>query len=381
VPVHDLILAPLFWLVGFFLLWRIPPWSEGAAGGEDPAGESLPRISIVIPARNEERRIPPLLQSLAGQTLTPQQVIVVDDHSSDGTADVARQMGATLLPSETMPAGWNGKPWACWQGAQHSTGEVLIFLDADTWLEPAGLEKIVRVYLRRGGLLTVQPYHVTYKPYEQLSAFFNIVQVAGINAFTALGERIRPSAGFGPCTVCSREEYLLVGGHQGVRTEILEDIALARLFSRQKLPVTCYGGRGALSFRMYGEGLGQLVEGWSKGMGIGAFSIRPLFLLLTVAWVTGCFIAASALIRSLIAPAWPAIWPPLVIYLAYACQIGWMLGQIGRFRWWVAPLFPIPLLFFALVTLRSVIMTHVLGRVAWRGRTIPTSRRKGRWRS
>ena len=357
-------------LCGLLLLWRVlfpPRLGAGAGGAARP-----PRISVVIPARNEAHQIGRLLRSLQGQTVTPAEVLVVDDNSTDDTGAVARQAGAAVLTGAPLPEGWNGKSWACWQGAGASTGELLLFLDADTWLEPAGLERLLRLY-PGSGLLTVQPYHVTARPYEQLSAFFNIVIMAALGAFTPWGDRLTPGGGFGPCVLCARDEYLRLGGHRQVRTELLEDIPLARLFARHHLPVRCYAGRGIVSFRMYPGGLGQVVEGWSKGMGYGAFSVHPLPVLLATAWIAGCFGAFSLLLETI----WGApLWAGLLPYGVYAGLTWAVLRGIGRFRWWTAALFPLPLCFFAVVVGRSIVLTYLLGRVTWKGRAMRAGRRR-----
>ena len=296
--------------------------------------------------------------------------------SSDGTADVAQDLGATVLSGQVLPAGWSGKNWACWQGAQHSTGELLLFLDADTWLEPDATISLMQAHMAKKGLLTVQPYHVTCAAYEQASAFFNIVLMAAINAFTPLRRWLRPGGGFGPCMLCGRKEYFALGGHSMVKGEVLEEIALAARASRQGLPVTCYGGRGAISFRMYPNGFRDLVEGWSKGFGSGAFAVQIPFLLLTIAWVTGCFRAWVDPLRVLLTPGMPGIALAALVYILYALQVAWMLARIGRFRWWTSAFFPIPLVFFALIMVRSLVLIHVLRRVKWRGRTVTISPRK-----
>jgi len=358
----------ILWALGLLLMWRVL-FRHRLWPGDRPT-EYQPCISVVIPARNEEHQIGHLLCSLKGQTVKPCQVIVVDDNSSDDTGGVAREEGATVIIGEPLPEGWNGKSWACWQGACGSTGEILLFLDADTWLEAHGVERLVRLY-EGLGLLTVQPYHVTEKPYEQLSAFFNIVVMAAIGAFTPLGERLQPGGAFGPCMMCNRDEYFHTGGHREVRGELLEDIPLAKLFLRHDLPVRCYAGQGVISFRMYPEGLRGLIEGWSKGMGYGAFSVNPAFSIMTAAWITGCFGAVSALIGAILSVASPA-WPGLITYCSYALAIGWMLRGIGRFKWWTSALFPIPLCFFGVVVARSLLLTYFLGRVVWKGRAVST---------
>ncbi len=363
----------VFCVCGLFLMWRLlfprrPPARERTA-------EPRPRISVVIPARNEAHQIARLLRSLQGQTVPPAEVLVVDDSSTDDTEGAARQEGVTVIPGEPLPAGWNGKAWACWQGAAASSGDLLLFLDADTWLEPTGVEQLCNLYQGRG-LLTVQPYHVTEKPYEQLSAFFNIVIMAATGAFTPLGERLPPGGGFGPCVVCRREEYLRTGGHREVRGEPLEDIPLTKLFRRHGLPVRCHAGRGIVSFRMYPGGLGEVIQGWSKGMGYGAFAVHPAMALMATAWITGCFSACALLVRTTIVHPTATAWLGLLPYGVYALVVAWMLRGIGRFRWWTSAFFALPLCFFALVIARSLLQTYLLGRVTWKGRAVRTARRR-----
>jgi 4,4'-diaponeurosporenoate glycosyltransferase len=137
-----LILA--FWLFGFFFFWKIPLPDKHDYSKK----VQLPEISVIIPARNESENIGSLLTSLKDQHVLLKEIIVVDDHSEDNTKDVARESGVHVLLSKTLPDGWSGKPWACWQGAKASTGEVFMFLDADTYAEKQAIESIIRTYIR-----------------------------------------------------------------------------------------------------------------------------------------------------------------------------------------------------------------------------------------
>ncbi|NPV09914.1 MAG: glycosyltransferase [Anaerolineae bacterium] len=365
----DLLTSVLFWLVGLFLLWRVPT----IAGRRTVSATDLEtcyRVSVVIPARNEALRVPTLLRSLQQQALIPHEVIVVDDDSSDDTAAVARALGATVIGAGERPPGWLGKPWACWRGAQQATGNVLLFLDADTWLEPQALADLLSAYRARGGMVSVQPYHVTYRAYEQLSLFFNIVLMVGVNAFTPLGHRLSPTGAFGPCILCSREDYLSVGGHAAARGEILEDIILARRFSERGCPISSYGGRGSVSFRMYSDGFASMISGWSKGFAQGSTYIRPSFLLLSIAWVSGCFGAFVRPLMHLPFEGTQQVLAHAAVYLLYAAQVLWMARRIGRFQPWAGLLFPLPLAFFGLIMLRSLVLRYVLRRAVWKDRVI-----------
>ena len=135
-----LLVTLALWAAGFLLLRRLRPCAEVSAP------RPTPTVSIIIPARNEEHNLPTLLRSLAAQSVKPHEIIVVDDGSTDRTAEVARQLGATVIASQPLPDGWRGKTWACHQGAQAATGELLLFVDADTWFEPDGLARVLSAY-------------------------------------------------------------------------------------------------------------------------------------------------------------------------------------------------------------------------------------------
>jgi len=326
----------------------------------------------VVPARDEATTLPVLLASLAGDGERV-EVVVVDDHSTDATAAVARGAGATVVPARPLPAGWTGKCWACWTGAGATAGEVLIFLDADTELGPGGLDRVLAEHGRRGGLVSVQPFHRTERPYEVLSAFFNVVPWMGLGAATPTAGRRSPPGAFGPCLATSRADYERTGGHEAVRSEVVEDVALAARYRAAQLPVAALAGKGTVSFRMYPGGIAQLVEGWTKNMAGGAAASRPGAMALAVLWVAGAIVAATA----------PVVDPGPVsaaAYGSYTAQLAWMLGRLGRFPWWTAPAFPVPLAFFLAVFARSLVRTHLRGEVRWRGRTLTTrtNARRGR---
>jgi len=350
------------WLLGFFSLWRIPTCRGGDA--------ALPSVSVVIPARNEAHNLPLLLASLRRQSLQPCEILVVDDQSEDDTAAVAASGGARVLRSRSLPPGWLGKPWACWQGAREVSGEILVFLDADTVLETGGLERMAATWLDRRGLVSIWPYHRMERPYERLSAFFHIIIMASMRAFTPLGRRIAPLGAFGPCVVCARRDYLELGGHESVKGAILEDIALGQLFLKGGHPVHCLGGRGSIAFRMYPEGLGSLVTGFSKGMASGARASALLVLVPMVLWIAAGFIVSFSLVYSLATGHWGGYLPWLGLYALYSLQLAWILLRLGNYGLLTALLYPIPAGFFAAVFALSLGRTFGRRQVTWKGRSI-----------
>jgi 4,4'-diaponeurosporenoate glycosyltransferase len=337
-------IALALWAAGFLLLPRLRPCDDV----DGP--RSAPSLSLVIPARDEEHNLPALLDSLAGQSVRPIEIIVVDDGSTDRTAAIAARLGATVLASQPLPDGWRGKTWACHQGARAATGGLLCFVDADTHFEPGGLARVLACY--QGGAFSVGPWHAIRRPYENLSLFFNLNMVAG-----TVPDRL-----FGQMLLVDRESYQQVGGHEAVRGRILENFRLAQQFSAAGIPVRSVAGRGVISFRMYPGGLGELVAGWVKGFASGAGQTPRGTLFLMVAWMSAL---ATVPMGGLMGG------EPLAfgsLYLLCAAQVGWFGRRVGAFRWYAALFYPVPLGFFFVVFALSSLRAGKT--VSWKGREI-----------
>ena len=361
----------LIWLLPFLLLWKIPY----------PTPERIPErpveavsISVIIPARNEEHTLPILFESLKQQGSQIGEIIVVNDHSEDATADVAARYGARVIQAAPLPAGWLGKPWACWQGALQAEGAVFLFLDADTRMETGGLQKIIQSYLRHQGLLSVWPYHRMKCLYERLSALFNIIIMASMGSFTIRSAKARDLGAFGPCVVCSKDDYFRLGGHESVKGAILEDVALGQLFDGAGLELHNFGGKGAISFRMYPAGIGSLITGFSKGMASGAQVANPKILVPIILWVVGGFVVSFWLLILLLGSNYRAAAPWTVLHVMYILQIFWILSRMGNYGFYSSLLYPLPFVFFAAVFVISVLRTFLLRKVSWKGRQIDIKR-------
>jgi len=347
------------WAAGWLVLGRLRGCDHGVNPSPVPGGQ----LSIVIPARNEEANLPRLLGSLAAQSVRPKEIIVVDDGSTDHTAEVARQNGALVLASGRLPDGWRGKTWACHQGAQAAAGQWLLFLDADTWFEPKGLARALAEFPSAGGgALSVVPYHAARDFHEQFSAFFNLVMLAGTGAFTVFGDGYRRRGLPGQFLLIDRASYQRAGGHEIVKGRILENFWFSKQLQTLRVPLRCRAGRGVFSFRMYPAGWRPLVEGWTKGFASGAGQTPLPLLLLLIAWLGGLFFAPiGTLLRG-------APWVWLAVYGLGVAQVGWLLRRAGTFHWSAAVFYPVPLCFFFAVFARSLWRSGKA--VSWKGREI-----------
>ncbi len=342
---------------GMLLIWRVPTCPPGK-----PCGTKL---SIIIPARNEEQNLPRLLASIYQSTTRPSEIIVVDDASTDNTAELAASFGARVLTSAEKPKKWTGKAWACYQGAHSASGEVLLFLDADTFFLPGGLEALISCWLRERDqslVVSLLPYHEMRAPYEQLSLFFNILMAAGAGGFgTFSGPRL-----FGQSLLISRQTYFAAGGHAAVRGVILENLRWAARLRDCGARIFCAGGRGTLHMRMFPDGFSQMSQSWAKAFLQGAGDSGAAVLAVSIAWISALW--STALLFGM-PPGYGRISLALV-YALFAIQIGWMARRLGAYRFLTCALFPLPLAYFCAVFGRAAAQRALGRKATWRGREV-----------
>ena len=345
-------------IAGLLLLRRVPVVTMLVS-----CGPSQLRVSVIIPARNEEANLPALLKSIRNASRVPSQVLVVDDGSTDDTANVATRHGATVIASAPLPEGWTGKTWACQQGALAATGDTLFFLDADTRFVGDGYTHIVEYFvaLPKSSALSLLPFHRTRRCYEELSLFFNILVAMGAGGFGKLD----PPHLFGQSLVIGRDLYAKAGGHESVKREILENLHFAANVRAAGGNICAFGGRGTLEMRMFPHGMAQLRESWQKAFAAGAGVTSPLVLGLSIYWL-----AAGMLTAFMLLAVHGTLWQAAVLYCFNVIQIAWYGRQVGTFRWTTALLYPIALAFYFAVFARSEWRRRRGGSITWRGRQL-----------
>ncbi len=346
-------------IVLFFRRPRLPPAAPAA-----PA----PRISVIIPARNEAVTLPHLLESLRSQSLAPHEVLCVDDGSEDATAAVAVSLGASVIAAPERPAGWTGKSWACRCGGGAAAGDLLLFLDADVQLGPEAIARLYSAYARNRSVVSVQPFHGVERLYEHFSLFFNLVLIAA-NGVGWLFRR-RTLGLFGPVILIEKGAYLSVNGHGAARGSVLEDLALGAALMEKDLRYELFLGDRDISFRMYGGGFRHLREGWIKGFAAGAALTPPAVFLPIFLWITGCISAVKCLIEAAVRGEPIRIAAAAALYLLMALQNAYAARRVGSFRFSAFLFYPVWLAVFLLLFMESAMKKIFCGEVVWKKRRI-----------
>lgn len=352
---------------------------------------SAPLVSILVPARNEETRLPRCLDSLLAQTHPNFEIIVLDDNSSDGTSRVALERGFStgaaaprrILQGSALPSGWTGKAWACHQLAQAARGEYLLFTDADTRHAPDCLTSAYTLAAEeRADLLSAWPHQITKTWSERLVIPLIGLLILGFmphlflwlpQRYPALSRRVPRSwlwglgGANGQFLLFRRTAYDAIGGHESVRDHLVEDVALGRRIT-QRIPdglrlINC-DGSAIVNCRMY-ENFAGVWEGFSKNLRAAFDERLGMFVSFGLLQLV-CFVGPFLLIAL---PGWLGPWwkiALLEVALIYLIRIVLTL-RLGT-SWLSCVLQPFALLFALAIGLNSWRLSRSKG-VQWKGRT------------
>jgi glycosyltransferase involved in cell wall biosynthesis len=316
----------------------------------------LDRVSLLVPARDEADNLPATLPGLAAQGVG--EVLVLDDHSSDGTAAVAAGVdGVKVLTGAPLPPGWLGKAWALHQLAEAARGDWLVFTDADVSWEPGAVAAFLEEVVRQDSLVgSVFPTQDTRSWGERLTVpVIDEVLLSGL-PYPILHADVSPYAvsANGQAIAVHRSVYEAIGGWHAVRGRIVEDVAFGRLARRAGNEVALALGNGRVHTRMY-RGYREAVDGFGKNL-LTAHARSRTLLLADVVWHALAYTAPAVL-----APRHPAWRLPLALGVAQRAVVG-VTTRRHPAEALLAPLLPLAGLPVALRAMRR--------RQTWKGRTL-----------
>jgi len=318
--------------------------------------DQWPCLSVLIPARNEVTNLARLFPTLMSQDYPDFEIVLYDDDSTDGTADVARALGGDrvrVLSGTGPPAGWLGKPHGCFRAAEAARGHLFLFLDADTeWQHPRALRRLVARYLGlpTPGVLTALP--------QFAGGGLLLVSMLGVALLfipLALGAWLK-GGGFGAlngqCWLVDARLYRRLQPHAKFRHAIVEDVEIGRWLLSQGIVPWATVATHDLTVWMY-ESLTGARHGFRKNFYLVSGGSKWLFVLTLagVAWIL--------LIGPLLFPA----------MLAVLFGVKFLMDRIGRLPWWLWIFAPLSVAIMLLVYVDSA-MAHWRGKVMWKGREV-----------
>jgi glycosyltransferase involved in cell wall biosynthesis len=342
-------------------------------------------LSVIIPARNEERSLPACLTSLLAQSepgfaLGQQwELIIVNDDSTDDTRTIAAQAagsheGVILLDAPTLDlssnGGFTGKSNACWTGAQAARGRHLLFTDADTIHETNDISRSLREADRHNAVM------LSYSPRQVVTGFWQhavmpliFSELASVYPPKQVNDPARRlAAANGQFILVERDAYFSVGGHRAVGKNVLEDVALAHNIKRGPRIIRLRYAPEALSTRMYWN-TAEMIEGWTKNLAL--LFPKPIALALWRILDILLFFGLPFIALSLY---WLQPWQRSVILLIWVRTLWRFYSRVARSNF---PAFDVAISilgipFFVYLLLRSVMHHRVKRTVVWKGRNYNT---------
>jgi chlorobactene glucosyltransferase len=221
--------------------------------------DQLPFISVLVPARNEEQTIEACIRSLLTQNYPNFEVIALDDNSGDDTYDILCRLRdqdyrLRVLVGAALPAGWCGKPHACWQMSKAAVGEYILLTDADCVFAPDALLFAVGAQRQDNtDVISFMPDYIAKSFWEKLLIpLLMVIPLAFLPFGLVRGTRFPIfSAANGAFLFLSRENYFVVGGHREVKAELTEDIKFSQLVKRRGKSLAYLDGKNVYKVRMY----------------------------------------------------------------------------------------------------------------------------------
>lgn len=330
-----------------------------------------PRVSILIPARNEAEVIGRTVSQLLNQDYTQFELILLDDQSEDHTASIALKTAHNdprfqVISGQPLPAGWLGKNWACQQLAAQANGEILLFLDADVQCQPQALSALVHMMAQQqADLLTVWPTQQTETWGERLVVPLMNFAIWGYLPILPVHHTASPafSAANGQCLAFRRSAYDAIGQHEAVRDNVIEDVALAKQIKTDGFRLRMTAGNHLIACKMYNN-WAQVRNGFAKnilaghGFSLPFLALSTLFhwLVFIVPWlwfgITG---NPTALFLG--------VWGIVARGITAVCTHQRLLPD--------SLLMPISVLLMTRIAIQSV-WWHWRGQTQWKGRIVTT---------
>jgi len=335
--------------------------------------DDTPFVSVMIPARNESAVIADTVRGWVNQTYPNYEILLLDDHSTDNTAQIARESAGhsdrlRILSGEALPDGWMGKNWACHQMAQMAKGDIFLFTDADVRWSPDGLSALVAdMTARNADLYSVWSTQETVTWSERLIVPLMAMVILGY--LPIIGVHFIPLGAFGAangqCMAWRRSPYHQIGGHERVKGNVLEDVTLARMVKSAKMRLRMADGAGLIICRMY-RNWGEVKNGYAKNILAGYGS--PLALIIGTIFHWLIFIVPPLWLMIAFISNQSIIMPALLTVMGILIRA--ISAVFTRQRVLDALFIPISALLMTIIAGQALYWHYTQGGPTWKGRVI-----------
>ena len=350
-----------------------PEWDHNPPGN--------PRVSIIVPARNEADDIAATLTQLLALDYDNYEVIAVDDRSNDRTGEIMEQIAATAPPGRlkvirvsNLPAGWMGKPHAMWAAGNRASGEWLLFTDADVLFKPDALRRAMAyAESEPADHLVLFPRMIMKAPGEKMMiAFFQTLFVFGHRPWKVADPKTKDHIGVGAFNLVRRRVYEALGTYAALRFEVLDDMKLGKVVKNAGYAQRNVFGADLISIR------------WAKGaMGVVNNLTKNFFALMSFQWpraLASCFALAFLNLMPfagiLLAHGWARLGYAVALFSMFSIYVGMSTQSDVPPHYFL--LHPVSSVLFVYILLRSTFLTLARGGIVWRGTFYPLQElRKG----
>jgi cellulose synthase/poly-beta-1,6-N-acetylglucosamine synthase-like glycosyltransferase len=344
---------------------------------QSPLAGPLPRVSIIIPARNEERNLEEALRSVLALDYDNLEIDVVDDRSTDRTGEILDRMVGEdprlrVIHVKDLPKGWLGKNHALWLGAEKATGEILLFTDADVVLDPSTLRRAVGVMLADGlDHLTASPE--IERPslwFEMFIGTFSLFFSLFTKPWKVKDPNSQSHVGIGAFNLVRTAAYRAAGGHRAIAMRPDDDLKLGKLLKTRGFRQEFVFGQGLLRVEWYAS-VRELIQGLMKNAfsavdyRISVVLFSSLTQLAIMVWPFLALFLTSGATR------WLNLGSVLVLFL-----LGWVNAPLAGVRRWHGIGFPVATLLFNYIVWRATLTTLKNDGIDWRGTHYPLAELK-----
>ncbi|MEO5887481.1 MAG: glycosyltransferase [Anaerolineales bacterium] len=341
-----------------------------------PAATNFPRVSILVPARNEERNIKNCVESLLAQQYPDFEVLVLNDHSTDQTGTILERISThdprlEVWDGDALPSGWLGKHWACHQLSQRASGELILFTDADTRHEPDALRDSVSALIAQNAdLLTGFPREEMRTWGEKLTV---PILAFGIMCFfpILLAEKLSLpafSVTIGQFMLFRRSAFEAVGGYKAIRDHAVDDIKLGHNIISQGFHWQFLDATRHVTCRMY-HGFSNAVDGFTRTM-FAAFDHHLFLYGIGWSWIAISYLFPLCALFNVFSG--PLNFPISLAMIAITEALLMICLTYRRFRipGYLVLLYPLSLLIFTWIAFRSLVYS-ITGYQSWKNREMP----------